>query len=345
MIIWALIPAHNEEAVISETIKSLKKQTIKLQRIVVIADNCSDNTAQIARSEGAEVFITKNNNNKKAGAQNQFLRTISDHEVDYLLLMDADTVVAENAIEMGIKHFENENVAAVCSKAGVQKLREHCTFIQTILYSLQKVEYGLYDSQRIATQGHIKVVAGMAALHRWQYLKDVGMFNEESITEDYYLTLLYKKLGYLVTVEIKMKAWTLVPVSVSELCRQRIRWYRGGIDALKDIGWNKGTYKDILQHFWGNIFIIILFYIYTRWIFYMVNAEKYQITYSWLTLLAILFYLYDRIYRIKNYVDNVEGKDWLIAGLLIPEIIYSRLQIVLLYISYAQAFVGTKKDS
>jgi len=343
MIIWALIPAYNEEKTICKTIKSLQVQTIKPQRIVVIADNCSDNTAKIAKDNGAEVFVTKNNKNKKAGAYNQFLQFTKKDKVDYLLFMDADTIVAEDAIEIGIKHFKNKKVAAVCSKAGVQSLSVPCNFLERILYRLQKIEYGIYDSQRVQTTGHIKVVHGMAALHRRSYLKKAGMFNEDSITEDYYLTLMYKKLGYLVVSEIKMRAWTVVPTKIVKLCKQRIRWYRGGIDALKDIGWNRGTYKDILQHIWVNIITIVLAYIYVGWILYMVRINNYKIAYHWLILLIMISCLYDRIYRIKNYADNISARDWLMVAFLIPEIVYNQLQTMLLYFAYIQSFAKTKK--
>lgn len=342
MVIWALIPAHNEERAIYKTIKSLQSQTIKPQRIVVIADNCSDDTIKIAKFKGAEVFITKNNKNKKAGAYNQFLQSIKNDEVDFLLLMDADTVVAKNAIEIGIKHFKNKNVAAVCSKAGVQAPNKKYNFIEKILYGLQKIEYGIYDSQRVQTIENIKVIHGMAALHRWKYLKNVGMFNEDCITEDYYLTLMYKSMGYSVTLEIKMIAWTIVPVDIAELCIQRIRWNRGGVDALRDIGWNIGTYKDIIQHIWGNVINIALIYIYIKWIFYIIETNNYHFSYHWLILLLIMFCMYDKIYRIRNYVDNLKIQDWLIAFIAMP--LYNQLQTVLLYVSYTQSLLETNKN-
>jgi len=51
-----LIPAHNEEAVIHETIESIKSQLNEGDRIYVVADNCSDKTAEIAAGLGTEVL-------------------------------------------------------------------------------------------------------------------------------------------------------------------------------------------------------------------------------------------------------------------------------------------------
>ena len=54
----AIIPAHNEEAVVVNLIESLKKQNYnkELYDIYVIADNCTDNTAKVAKEAGAIVY-------------------------------------------------------------------------------------------------------------------------------------------------------------------------------------------------------------------------------------------------------------------------------------------------
>jgi poly-beta-1,6-N-acetyl-D-glucosamine synthase len=68
-----LIPAHDEAAGIADTLVALGRQTRRPDRVVVIADNCSDDTAAIARACGAEVVETVGNTDKKAGALNQAL--------------------------------------------------------------------------------------------------------------------------------------------------------------------------------------------------------------------------------------------------------------------------------
>lgn len=72
----ALIPAHNEELVIKNLIESLKEQTYpkELYDIYVIADNCTDNTAKIARDAGAIVYERFDELHKTKGyALNWFL--------------------------------------------------------------------------------------------------------------------------------------------------------------------------------------------------------------------------------------------------------------------------------
>jgi cellulose synthase/poly-beta-1,6-N-acetylglucosamine synthase-like glycosyltransferase len=69
--ITVLVPAHNEAGQIEATLAGLRAQTLPPDRIIVIADNCSDNTADLARAEGAEVYETQDNEHKKAGGLNQ----------------------------------------------------------------------------------------------------------------------------------------------------------------------------------------------------------------------------------------------------------------------------------
>ncbi|NEM06286.1 glycosyltransferase family 2 protein [Geodermatophilus normandii] len=66
-----LIPAHDEATTIGTTLDALQHQTRRPDRVVVVADNCSDDTARIARERGAEVYETVGNTDKKAGALNQ----------------------------------------------------------------------------------------------------------------------------------------------------------------------------------------------------------------------------------------------------------------------------------
>ena len=68
-----LIPAHDEEAVIGATLRRSPDQSRRPDRVVVVADNCTDATAQVARGYGVEVVETVGNTEKKAGALNQVL--------------------------------------------------------------------------------------------------------------------------------------------------------------------------------------------------------------------------------------------------------------------------------
>ena len=69
--ITVLVPAHNEADRILGTLEGLRTQTLPPTRVIVVADNCSDDTVPLALAAGAEVYETVGNQHKKAGALNQ----------------------------------------------------------------------------------------------------------------------------------------------------------------------------------------------------------------------------------------------------------------------------------
>ncbi len=93
--VTVLIPAHNEEDKIAATLQSLQDHDDPPDRIIVVADNCTDRTADLARAAGVEVIASVGNTKKKAGALNQVLAVILPEldENDTVMVMDADTVL------------------------------------------------------------------------------------------------------------------------------------------------------------------------------------------------------------------------------------------------------------
>ncbi len=97
----AIIPAHNEEAVVGNLVESLKKQNYdkELYDIYVIADNCTDKTAKVARDAGAIVYERFDESKKTKGyALNWFLmkKIKEDAPYDAFFVFDADNIVDKN---------------------------------------------------------------------------------------------------------------------------------------------------------------------------------------------------------------------------------------------------------
>lgn len=98
-----IVPAHNESAVILRTVMSLKAIAWPADqfRILVIADNCNDDTAAIARSAGAMVLERQDTNLRGKGYALQFAfrKSRADNRADAVVVVDADTVVSGNLLE------------------------------------------------------------------------------------------------------------------------------------------------------------------------------------------------------------------------------------------------------
>ena len=95
-----LVPAHNEELGISDTINELRRQADPGVRICVVADNCTDATAENARAAGAEVFERSNLKNRGKGFALDFgLLQLAQNPPDVVVIVDADCRMGEGALQ------------------------------------------------------------------------------------------------------------------------------------------------------------------------------------------------------------------------------------------------------
>ena len=167
--ITVLVPAYNEEAGIAQTLRSLKEQTLAPDRVIVIADNCTDATEQFARAAGAEVVRTVGNKDKKAGALNFILAQLLPEAApeDLILVQDADSQLAGNFIERAASHLRADSrLGAV---GGVFQGGRGGGFVG----HLQRNEYARYARDVRRLRGKCLVVTGTAALFRARTLRDV----------------------------------------------------------------------------------------------------------------------------------------------------------------------------
>ncbi len=97
--VTVLVPAHNEEVVIRDTLEKLISALKPQDRVIVIADNCHDATAEIARSVGATVIERQDAICKGKGyALDYGLRFIESEPPDVVVIIDADCTVDPDAI-------------------------------------------------------------------------------------------------------------------------------------------------------------------------------------------------------------------------------------------------------
>ena len=95
-----LIPAHNEEAGICATLRSIAPQLAASDRLIVVADNCSDATGSVAQAEGAEVVSRTNPEKRGKGFALDFgLQHLRFNPPDIVIMVDADCQVTAGAID------------------------------------------------------------------------------------------------------------------------------------------------------------------------------------------------------------------------------------------------------
>jgi len=107
-----LIPAHNEAKGIKDTLRSIKAQATPNTRIVVIADNCSDNTAELAREMGVEAIERQNKEFRGKGYALDFgIQFLKQDPPEILQIFDADCQISAGAISALAQSVRTNNRA------------------------------------------------------------------------------------------------------------------------------------------------------------------------------------------------------------------------------------------
>lgn len=255
MSVVALIPAHNEEACVAESIRSLWRQTHPPETVVVVADNCTDGTEAVAREEGAEVVRTVGNRHKKAGALNQALEEILPglRDDDHLLVMDADSFLDEGFVGHALGKLSCGKYGGVGGTFGG---RAGGGFVGM----LQRNEFARYARDVNRKKGKVLCLTGTAALLKARALKDVAasrpggnVYDTDVLTEDFELTLRLGHLGYAVVSPKECTLSTEVMETWGDLARQRLRWKRGAMENLIQYGLTRVT----LEH-WARQLVTLL---------------------------------------------------------------------------------------
>ena len=107
--IAVIVPAHNELGNIEATVRSLlaTDYPANRRRVIVLADNCTDATADVARTAGAEVIERTDDERRGKGfaLTDTFPKVLADPAVDVVMVVDADTLVTPNLLRAASAHI------------------------------------------------------------------------------------------------------------------------------------------------------------------------------------------------------------------------------------------------
>jgi len=226
-----LIPAYNEETVIVRTIRSVLNSDYQNLHIIVIDDGSSDRTFEVARdaytaeiAAGRVQVLTKANGGK-AAALNYALDRL---EEEIYVGIDADTVIAADAISKLIPHFEDPRIGAMAGNAKVGNRVNLWTRWQALEYiTSQNFERRALDLFHVVT-----VVPGAIGAWRTAPVKAAGGYPLNTVAEDADLTMNILEQGLRVDYEDRSLAFTEAPIDASGLMRQRFRWSFGTLQAI-----------------------------------------------------------------------------------------------------------------
>jgi cellulose synthase/poly-beta-1,6-N-acetylglucosamine synthase-like glycosyltransferase len=269
-----IIPAHNEEETIAETIENVKKlEYPKKKEIIVVDDESADKTFEIAKKYRNIKVLRK----KRGGKASALNFGIKQAKGEIVVCIDSDSYPEKDALLKTIPFFE-KNVAAVTTSVIVKNAKG-------VLERLQELEYIMVAWSRKLFEylDAIYVTPGPMSLYRRDVLQKLGGFDEKNLTEDIEIAWRLMKHNYKIKMALDAKVYTHVPKTIKSWWHQRNRWNIGGLQTTakyfnlflkKEFG-NIGTFLlpfFSLSYALSIVGIFLMFYVGFVWARYLIGA-------------------------------------------------------------------------
>lgn len=223
-----LIPAHNESSGIIATLNSIKSQLKSTDRLVVVADNCNDDTAEVAAANGAEVIERHDTNKRGKGFALDFgIRYLSKNSSDVVVIIDADCILDPNTLKplaaYALSHGRPvQALYLMYAKAANLKssIAEFAWCVKNLVRPLGYANLGL-PCQLMGT--------GMA--FPWSTIANVDLANG-NIVEDMKLGIDLSLAGTPPLFYLNAKVTSYFPVATEVQTGQSTRWEHGHLAMI-----------------------------------------------------------------------------------------------------------------
>jgi len=237
-LVTILVPAFNEQSVLSRTIESLRNADYERIEVIVIDDGSTDLTASIAswyKVHGVKVI--RQPNGGKAAALNHGLLYAKG---EYIITLDSDSMVSRSAVDEVIRLMEAD--AGTWAVAGNVKVLNN----KSVLARIQELEYimALNTIRRAyALFGTVMVIPGAFGAFRKSAVVQEKGYDRDTVTEDFDLTIRLLKRHGTIASSSSGVVYTEVPSTLKGLYKQRMRWNTGTFQTVykhRDALWNRG---------------------------------------------------------------------------------------------------------
>lgn len=224
-----LIPAHNEEAGLADTLRTIAPQLVEGDRLLVVADNCEDRTAEVARAQGAEVLERADAERRGKGfALDAGLKKLADAPPDVLIMIDADCDVADGAIDALARQAAASNQPAQALYLMTQPPEASPTQSISALAFLIKNHV---RPRGLGRFGFPCLLTGTGMAFPWSSLKNVDLASG-NIVEDMQMGIDLALAGESPEFCEAARVTGRLPTRDQAAIKQRTRWEHGHLRTL-----------------------------------------------------------------------------------------------------------------
>lgn len=224
-----LIPCRNEQLTIEDVVRTAAASRYPNLDLLVIDDASTDESPRILERLLAEIpnlrtLQLERNVGKAKALTIGALAT----EAEYLMCIDADALLDENAIRWMVLALEQSpRVAAV---TGNPRVLNRTTLVSRIQVGEFSAIVGMIKrTQRLL--GRVYTISGVCSCFRRRAVHAVGYWSSTTVTEDVDISWKLQLAFWSILYEPRAVCWILVPESLRGLWHQRLRWARGGFEA------------------------------------------------------------------------------------------------------------------
>jgi biofilm PGA synthesis N-glycosyltransferase PgaC len=256
---YTILPQKCENYDIIIENQALRKKCIEHSKnleIIIMDDGSKDATYKIAKKfegnfEGKDIRVLTKKNGGKSRALNFAIERSSG---ELVMCVDADSKLEPNAVELMARYFiANNDIVAVAGSVFVSNR-------VNVLTKLQALEYIEGLNMVRNAQAFLKlvnIIPGPIGMFRKDIILEVGGYEHDTFAEDADLTLKLIKKNYKIDFEPDAIAYTEAPDELLDLLKQRYRWTRGILQAIRKHSkylWTKGESWNFTFVLWYMLF-------------------------------------------------------------------------------------------
>lgn len=232
-----VVPVKDEERIVGRLLEAFLNVDYPPEKreIIIVEDGSADKTVGICEKYtkqhlGQIGLIRRPMSDGKPSALNYALEHVKGEIVG---VFDADNVPEPDVLMRVVKYFENPSTAAVQGKQCSINADEN------MLTKFISYEEGLRYETYLRGKDILNLfvpLTGSCYFVRRSVLEKVGGWNGESLSEDMELSARLTDKGYTIRYASDVRSWQENPASITQLFRQRIRWFRGSMEVSLKYG-------------------------------------------------------------------------------------------------------------